>query len=60
LEDEHGGLAITLTEAAKAFSRFWPAETENEALSVIPDLGRADRKRLLSFLSASREIDIDL
>jgi hypothetical protein len=46
--------------AAKTFSRFWSDGTEHEAFSVIPDLGRADRKRLLSFPRASREIDMDL
>jgi len=46
---------ITLIEAAKAFHRLWPEGTEDEALSVIPGLGRTDRKLPLSFLRASFE-----
>jgi len=61
LEDECGGSVITLIQAAKSFSRFWPDGTEDKVLSIIPGLDRADnRKRLLSFLRASREIDIEL
>jgi hypothetical protein len=60
LENERSGSVITLIEAAKTFSRFWPDGTEDEALSLLPDLGRAKRKQLLAFLRAAREVDIDL
>ncbi|MCI0393088.1 MAG: hypothetical protein MOB07_30520 [Acidobacteria bacterium] len=60
LGDERSGAIITLIEAAQNFSRFWPDGTEDDALSLLPDLGRAERKQVLSFLRAAREVDVDL
>lgn len=60
LENERSGSIVTLIEAAKNFARVWPDGAEDDALSLLPDLGRAERKQLLSFLRAAREIDVDL
>ena len=60
IENERSGSVVTLIEAAKTFSRFWPDGSENEAVSILPDLDRGEKRRLIGFLRAAREINLDL
>lgn len=60
LGDERSGSIITLLEAAQNFSKFWPDGSEDEALSILPDLDRNEKKRLIAFLRAARDIEIYL
>jgi hypothetical protein len=59
LENERSGSVVTLIEAAQNFCRFWPTGTESDAISLLRDIGTGERKGLLAFLRAARELGID-
>jgi hypothetical protein len=60
LGDERSGSVANLIEAAYNFAKFWPEGSDDEALSLLPELDRSERRRVAAFLRAAREVDVEL
>jgi hypothetical protein len=60
LGSERSRALVTLIEAAHNFRRLCPEGFEEEAAALLRGIDRRKKKRLIGFLRAAREIDIDL
>jgi hypothetical protein len=60
LGSERSGALVTLIEAAHNFRRLCPEGFEEEAAALLRGIDRMEKRRLIGFLRAAREIDLDL
>jgi len=60
LEKERSAALIALAAAVRHFRRVWPDGTDETVANVMPSLDRTDRRRLMAFLRAARDLDIEL
>jgi hypothetical protein len=60
LEKERSATLIALVDAVRNFRRVWPGDTDETVANIMPSLDRTDRRRLMAFLRAARDLDIGL
>jgi len=60
LEKERSAALIALAAAVRHFRRVWPDGTDETVANIMPSLDRTDRRRLIAFLRACRDLDIDV
>src|SRR6266508_719065 len=60
LEKERSAALIALAAAVRHFRRVWPEGTDDTVANIMPSLDRTDRCRLIAFLRACRDLDIEV
>src|SRR5262249_20811986 len=60
LEKERPAALIALAAAVRHFRRVWPEGTDDTVANIMPSLDRTDRRRLIAFLRACRDLDIEV
>jgi hypothetical protein len=60
LKKERAAALIVLAAAVRNFRRAWPDGTDETVANIMPSLDRTDRRRLMAFLRAARDLDIEL
>ena len=60
LEKERSAALIALAAAVRHFRRVWPEGTDDTVANIMPSLDRTDRRRLIAFLRACRDLDIEV
>jgi hypothetical protein len=60
VEKERAAALIALAASVRRFRRVWPEGTDDTVANIMPSLDRTDRRRLMAFLRAARDLDIEL
>jgi hypothetical protein len=60
LEKERCGSLLALAAAVRHFRRVWPEGTDETVANIMPSLDRTDRGRLIAFLRACHDLDIEV
>jgi hypothetical protein len=60
LDKDRSATLIALMDAVRNFRRVWPDGTDETVTNIMPSLDRTDRRRLMAFLRAARDLDIGL
>jgi len=60
IDKERSATLIALAAAVRNFRRVWPDGTDETVANIMPSLDRTDRRRLMEFLRAARDLDIEL